>query len=553
MAEVPRQPAIHALVDVSASMRRTDPANVRVPAVRLLAQLVPEQSRTGIWFFADTVETTLPVQAVDAEWRAAASLIADDVHSRGHGTDIGAALQAAVDAFDDDTEASSRHVLLFTDGQVHLSRDDAVNATERQRIIAELLPAIREAGIHVHAVGLSDEVDAELLQALAEGTGGQLVLTADAEQLERLFLRLFDSVTPRDRVPLEGNRFVVDMSVSELTVVAFRSADAEISLTAPDGQVLTPADAGDAGLRWRREQRYDLITVENPEHGTWQLDGEEDPDNRVLVITDLRLHLGGLPAYLLAGEELGLEAWLTDGETAITDTGFHDALGVTAQIQPGGDRTVHRPMQRDDHYRYQLAEQEARGGGATRVTVTVEAGTFQRQQMRSVVVLPKPATARIAPLPDDPDLDRRLLLSPDERSRATSVALYARVTSDRGESSRFRLPGQPEDATDWYVDMDHLDAERDYVLTVEAHGRLPDEREFAVEIGAFHLPGQAPDVAAPETRSSQIGRPLLVIVLVAFNIALLGVIIIGFLAFRRRTPVPSFDDSTRPRKEGDAS
>jgi hypothetical protein len=44
-----------------------------------------------------------------------------------------------------------------------------------------------------------------------------------------------------------------------------------------------------------------------------------------------------------------------------------------------------------------------------------------------------------------------------------------------------------------------------------------------------------------------------VIVLVAVNMALLGVIIIGFLAFRRRTPVPSFDDSTRPRKEGDAS
>src|SRR5690606_40548020 len=46
-AELPAD--VRILVDISGSMKETDPANLRIPAVNLLVELLPEASQAGIW------------------------------------------------------------------------------------------------------------------------------------------------------------------------------------------------------------------------------------------------------------------------------------------------------------------------------------------------------------------------------------------------------------------------------------------------------------------------------------------------------------------------
>jgi uncharacterized protein with von Willebrand factor type A (vWA) domain len=61
---------VRVLVDVSGSMKKADPKSVRGPATALLAALLPDQSRGGIWLFGSVVRELVPYGPVDARWDA---------------------------------------------------------------------------------------------------------------------------------------------------------------------------------------------------------------------------------------------------------------------------------------------------------------------------------------------------------------------------------------------------------------------------------------------------------------------------------------------------
>ncbi|HHZ88741.1 MAG TPA: hypothetical protein EYN61_07030, partial [Chromatiaceae bacterium] len=44
-------PDVRVVVDISGSMKKNDPQNLRVPAVRLLVSLLPQGTQAGIWTF----------------------------------------------------------------------------------------------------------------------------------------------------------------------------------------------------------------------------------------------------------------------------------------------------------------------------------------------------------------------------------------------------------------------------------------------------------------------------------------------------------------------
>ncbi len=44
-------PDVRLLIDVSGSMRQSDPNNLREPALELMLRLLPEGSRAGVWTF----------------------------------------------------------------------------------------------------------------------------------------------------------------------------------------------------------------------------------------------------------------------------------------------------------------------------------------------------------------------------------------------------------------------------------------------------------------------------------------------------------------------
>jgi len=74
---------VRVIIDVSGSMKRNDPKNLRQPAVELLVKLLPEGSEAGVWTFGKWVNMLIPHGEVDEAWRKSAAKKAKDINSVG--------------------------------------------------------------------------------------------------------------------------------------------------------------------------------------------------------------------------------------------------------------------------------------------------------------------------------------------------------------------------------------------------------------------------------------------------------------------------------------
>ena len=61
------------------------------------------------------------------------------------------------------------------------------------------------------------------------------------------------------------------------------------------------------------------MTVSNPDLGEWSLDAAVDPDNRVMIVTNLNLKVDSLPNNLLMGDELVIRSRLLQEHKTITN------------------------------------------------------------------------------------------------------------------------------------------------------------------------------------------------------------------------------------------
>jgi uncharacterized protein (TIGR03503 family) len=386
---------VRILIDVSGSMQKTDPSNLRVPALRLLAELLPAGTTAGVWLFDQGVTRLLAPGVVDENWKNAARDQAAKVHSRGLFTNIEAALKAA----SADWHAvplpagAGRHIVLLTDGVVDVSDDAQASDASRKRLLDEVLEELRQKSVHVHTVALSKGVDAELLATLSAATGGWREDAPTAAALQRAFLHMFEQATPPDTVPLQGRKFAVDDSVHEFTLLVFHDADAPpLILTGPDQLILSAAEPG-PDSRWESEAGYHLVTVASPAAGEWSFSGKEDPDNRAIIVTDVTLELDGLPAGALPGETLPLAARLLERGRPIEREDFLALTRMNAAILgTGGNGDLLElpfdPVARD--FRGSLGT--TLPPGAYELVVRASGGTFEREVRRRLRIEDTPVS-----------------------------------------------------------------------------------------------------------------------------------------------------------------
>ncbi|GEM_PF-388880 len=325
---------VRVLVDISGSMKKNDPQNLRRPALRLLADLLPDGARAGIWTFGGRVVADVPHAAVDDAWRQRAAAGIERVHSRGQYTDIESAVDAALRGWEGAGDGARRSLILLTDGVVDVSKDPLDSFQSRQRVLGEQLERVVASGAAVYSVALSARADHALLQELSAASGGWYQRAEEADQLQRIFLNLFEKTAPADTLPLDGDGFDVDASIDELTLLVFTPPGAAAPrLAPPTGEPWGVDDAPD-GVRWRAGDSYALVTVPQPAAGHWRIVGEIDPDNRVMVVTDLRLAVDELPNLLLPGRSLRVAAELQQQGQRITREGFLELVAMPLQLNP---------------------------------------------------------------------------------------------------------------------------------------------------------------------------------------------------------------------------
>ena len=392
-AAVPDKSDVRVLIDISGSMRQNDPDNLRRPALRMLAGLLQPGTVAGVWTFGRWANNLVAVGEVDAAWKERTRTLSGQISSPGQFTNIEEVLDSASRDWTGTPTTHSRHLLLLTDGMVDVSKQPADNEQSRARILDTLLPRLKAAGVKVHTIALSERADHDLMQRLAAETDGWYQQVVQADELQRVFLRMFEKVGTPDSVPLQDNRFVIDGSVNEATVLLFSKPDSPpVELRSPSGETYLDSDLP-AGVAWHRDQGYDMITIAAPQKGEWTLQADVDPDNRIMIVTDLKLEVSDLPTHIAVGESTALEASLTNRGERVTRQAFLRLLDVRADASgPDGARRLalndsaeHGDEQAGDG-RYGVLYGEPAAAQEVELLVAVDSPTFMREKRLRLVV-----------------------------------------------------------------------------------------------------------------------------------------------------------------------
>ena len=294
------------VVDISGSMKKTDPDNLRRPAVRLLAGLIPEGSRAGIWNFGKHVNMSVKIGPVNDVWREQARNESKNINSVGLYTNIENAIRKVSFDWKKADPRFKRNLILLTDGHVDLSQDDAQDKASRKRILKEILPLLEKAKVRIHTIALSDDVDEELLSTLSAYTNGLYKKVSSADELQKLFLQMLEQSVKLDTLPLKDNRFNVDANIQDMTLLIFNNDNAHPTTLITPGKRTWNLKNKPNEVKWFRDEGFDLITIKNPQQGRWKIMAPVDESNRVVVATNLKLKINELPSYAMLGDVINV-------------------------------------------------------------------------------------------------------------------------------------------------------------------------------------------------------------------------------------------------------
>ncbi|WP_200282093.1 VWA domain-containing protein [Rhabdochromatium marinum] len=590
------------LIDVSGSMRQNDPQNLRVPALRLVSELLPLDNQAGVWLFANAPQPLVAPGVVDEAWKQRTRGQLRRIHSNGNYTNIESAINAALEGWSSPPAADEeRYLILLTDGLVDVPDVAGENsdAASRQRILDSTIPRLQDLQVKTNVVALSDQVDAALVEALTQQTGGWLEVAEDSEALQRAFLRMLEQSAPPTTVPIEGNRFTIDTGVREFTLLAFHAPGEPVSLITPDGKTITAGRiplAGAMSVSWNDGQDYDLVTITAPTPGEWELQGSLDPDNRVAVMTDLGLAMEPLPNSIPTQANFVLELWPTEQGSPIKLKDFLNLASAKVEFNVTAQHTETSassdPAAAPQGFNQQGSAQSAAGSlplaapsatipalalmlpldpntltyrmdvqsgtlmpGTYRVRALLESPTFKRQITRSLRVTGNPL--KISYQPDMPppgelgDAQLGVQLEFDSKLiRPGSLFGYLRLEGPEGNDSVLEFNALSRDSTHYEIPITRAGA-------YSASARLRAETvagealilESPRESFLFDFRDGRPPKTANKGATDEISWPLLAAVVGGGTLAFAALIGLVLLITR----APSATTNKKAKKKGQSS
>jgi uncharacterized protein (TIGR03503 family) len=509
---------VRVLIDVSGSMKENDPNNLRIPALRLLVGLLPPDTKAGVSTFGTTVSSIVPAQAVNQQWKEQALAHVEQVHSRSLFTDIEAALNQALDDWQKPDADSQRSLILLTDGFVDVSKNPLLSSASRSRILNEQLLRLKQLGITVHTIALSANADQALLRQLATATNGWYEEADTSEKLERIFLRMLEKSTKPNTLPITDNMVKIDKSINEITLLIFRNDDSSETRINPPSRSGFIFDKHPRNVKWHREDHYDLVTIDKPNAGVWYIEADMDPDNRVMVVTDLKLAATRLPNNLIANERYPFSVELLQDNKPVSNPDFLKFVVIKlSQNADGQEQHVWYPADDGDNSDlqakdgvYSLELSDTLTEGTYEFITMVDGTTFQREDRQLVNVYTSPVATRL----DDSGDNLHYQLSVIPRAGmidADSMIVKAIIKDSAGEEQELAVPRMS--VAEWHSQIDVSDQPGMHTLALNVVGRRPDGKPVSywsepVSIGREPVIDPEPQETVPHTESTEPEQPV---------------------------------------------
>lgn len=334
-------PALHAqeatpvdvalVIDSSGSMKWTDPNNLRIAASKLFISLLDQEDIASVIHFSgEAVSLSEPLPANEANKRKLQAAVGK-VPSNGRYTNLYAALQQGLEVLAQHPERTQPVILLLSDGDM-----DTGNAEQDMlldtKLRTELLSALRSRGITVYTVALTAESDLQLMDQIARDTGGTFGFAPSDKEVQRAMTSVIEQIKKPNRLPSQGQIFVVDDSVKELTIVIDKkSPRSRVRVQSPDGRIYSAAAPGE-GVSWVSSPYFESMTTRRVVPGTWTILSAEAGEISAYIATDLKLVTRVDPPHPVQGQTVRVEAWLEQRGTKLTEPGILEKTSFYASL-----------------------------------------------------------------------------------------------------------------------------------------------------------------------------------------------------------------------------
>jgi len=314
-------------------------------------------------------------------------------------------------------------------------------------------------------------------------------------------------------IPLLQNRFRIDFTVDELTMIFFREfGSAPIVLVKPDGSKIFQSQADGVDLFWFDAATYDMISLKNPTPGPWQAIGQIQPNSRVMVISDLTLHAEPLPKVIFSGEILKQTAYLTNHGKPIDYTAFRDVVELKiefvstnnpnfnnfgaesqtiASFEDNGKGMDERPLDGTFTGQFNLAVAD----GEWTPVFSVSTPMFSREQVDDNLMLyPNPIKMSVELDVEGKGFHKLLVDAERQLVDMTSLLLDGKVRFPNGDIQNFSI-------TDLSAKVrEHLIVNYEsgvYRVKLTAYGNTIDGREFILDVPEFSFLTEEPKPEEP--------------------------------------------------------
>jgi von Willebrand factor type A domain len=395
------------VVDTSGSMLLTDPQNLRYQGARLFLQFLGKDDQLGVVSFSRTASVLHPLEPFKPEFAQRVSASIEQAGATGEYTDVLAGITAARELLNTSGRPAARRIIVvLSDGKMEPDPSVRTAATAIQDLTERVLPELRAGETQVYTLAFSEQADQALLAEISSATDGLNWFTPRADKIHESFASLFLVVKKPQVLPLTSKGFRIDDEVDEATFYINREgAEGEISIVSPDGEEFGPGKLSEK-MRWYSGQKFEVVTIETPASGDWQVRGVTSTDGFATVITDLKLSTSW-PASIRVGERQLVEAQLFDAMKPIALPEMSGTVKFAFQITPTDK--VSAPVIRDQLFDDGTNGDRIAGDGVLSHSVTLnEPGeyvlvvvakgpTFQRNQQMPFRVKPRLLTVTVEP------------------------------------------------------------------------------------------------------------------------------------------------------------
>ena len=257
------------VIDRSSSMSGTKIGQAR-DAASLFVDFLRTGDTIGVASYSSGASVDFPLEAIttdDVRTRAQAAIA--DIRTSGT-TSIGAGIQAADGELDRLADNPARAIIVMTDGQQNTAPDPMT-----------VIDTEVDADIRVFTIGFGSGADNTLLAELAAKRNGQFYFAPSGPQLQQIYTQLLGEISQQQRalnvngdiLPGETKtaEFLLDPTVGSTTIgLNWTGSDLDLELTAPDGSVITHAEAAlDSNIELFEGDTFESIRLNRPMNGMW--------------------------------------------------------------------------------------------------------------------------------------------------------------------------------------------------------------------------------------------------------------------------------------------